>query len=110
VTNSELPVDLHVSVSFALGTLGAFRQFAWQAGGPNVGVIADIAERSGVHAHWLFVFEVAALEPAVAITRAAGDIVLDPVLLPGGGRLFVCDDPQGAAFALRERGPITPPW
>jgi predicted enzyme related to lactoylglutathione lyase len=88
-----------------LGALGAFRQFAWNAGGPGVGVIADIAARPGVHPHWLFVFEVAALDPAVAITRAAGGVVLDPVVLPGGERLFVCDDPQGAAFALRERRP-----
>jgi predicted enzyme related to lactoylglutathione lyase len=83
--------------------VGAFRQFAWSAGGPSVGVIADIAARPGVHPHWLFVFEVGALDAAVAMTRAAGGVVLDPFVLPGGERLFVCDDPQGAAFALCER-------
>lgn len=86
-----------------LSALGAFRQFAWQAGGPGVGIIADIAGRTGVHPQWLFVFEVTALESAVAIARGEGGLVLDPILLSGGERLFVCDDPQGAAFALRER-------
>ena len=86
-----------------LSALGAHAQFAWQAGGPSVGVIADIAGRPSVHPQWLFVFEVAGLETAVELTRAAGGSVLDPVVLPGGEQLFVCNDPQGAAFALRER-------
>ncbi|MEI9942542.1 MAG: VOC family protein [Pseudomonadota bacterium] len=92
--------------SVDLAALGAFRRFAWHAGGSNAGVIADIAGRPGVHPQWLFVFEVAALGRAVEITRTAGGVVLDPVVLPGGDTLFVCDDPQGAAFALRERRPL----
>jgi len=36
--------------------------------------------------------------------RAAGGLVLDPVTLPNGDRVAVCDDPQGAAFALHARG------
>ena len=88
-----------------LGTQGTFHQFAWDAGGASVGAIADIAARPGVHAHWLFFFEVDALEPAIAATRAAGGVVLDPIVLPSGERACVCDDPQGAAFALRERRP-----
>jgi len=86
-----------------LAALGAYRQFAWQPGQPSVGVIADIAARPGVHPQWLFVFEVAALTDAVELTRSAGGVVLAPFVLPGGETLFVCDDPQGAAFALRER-------
>jgi uncharacterized protein len=85
------------------GAHGNFQPFAFSAGGANAGVIGDIAARPGVHPHWLFVFQVAALEPVLAATRAAGGLVLDPIPLPGGGRLCVCDDPQGAAFALRER-------
>jgi predicted enzyme related to lactoylglutathione lyase len=85
-----------------LGAQGAFQQFAWRAGGPSVGAIGDIASRPGVHPHWLFFFEVDALEPAIASTRAAGGVALDPIVLPSGERACVCDDPQGAAFALRE--------
>jgi uncharacterized protein len=85
-----------------LGPLGRHHQFAWSAGGANVGGMADISGRPGVHAHWLFHFRVAALEPALVAVRAAGGLVLDPVTLPNGARLAVCDDPQGAAFALQE--------
>ena len=86
-----------------LGAHGDFQEFAWRAGGASVGALSDIAGRPGVHAHWLFFFEVDALEPAIAATRAAGGIVLDSFVLPSGERACVCDDPEGAAFALRER-------
>jgi uncharacterized protein len=89
-----------------LGAHGSFQRFAWHAGGASVGAIADIAARPGVHAHWLFFFEVDALEPAIAATRAAGGVALDPIVVPSGERVCVCDDPQGAAFALRERRPL----
>jgi predicted enzyme related to lactoylglutathione lyase len=88
------------------GADGAFQQFAWHAGGVSVGAFADIAARPGVHAHWLFFFEVDALDPAIAATHAAGGLALDPVVAPSGERVCVCDDPQGAAFALRERRPL----
>ena len=65
--------------------------------------MADLIARPGVHPHWLFHFSVAALEPAVAAVRAAGGVALDPVTLPNGARVAVCDDPQGAAFALQGR-------
>jgi len=86
-----------------LAALGAFCEFSFRPDGPREGVIADIAGRPGVHPQWLFVFEVPALASAVELTRAAGGLVLDPIALPGGEKIFVCDDPQGAAFALRER-------
>ena len=84
----------------------SLRPFAWHAGGVSVGAFADIAGRAGVHPHWLFFFEVDALDPVIAATRAAGGLVLDPVVAPTGERVCVCDDPQGAAFALRERRPL----
>ena len=86
-----------------LGAHGVHQQFAWDASGASVGWFTDIAGRPGRHPHWLFHFRVAALEPAVAAVRAARGLVLGPFVLPGGERLAVCDDPQGAAFALRER-------
>jgi len=86
-----------------LGAQGTFQQFAWQPGGDRVGVIGDIAGRPGVHPHWLFFFEVEALEPALSATRAAGGLALDPITLPNGTRACACDDPQGAAFGLLQR-------
>ena len=86
-----------------LGAEGSFQQFTWDAGGASVGAIADIAARPGVHPHWIFFFEVDALDVAIATVRAAGGLALDPFSLPSGGRGCACDDAQGAAFGLRER-------
>lgn len=85
-----------------LGALGVHHRFAWHAGGTNVGSMADIAGRPGVHPHWLYHFRVPALDPALTAVRAAGGVVMSPIELPGGDRIAVCDDAQGAAFALRE--------
>jgi len=85
------------------GPHGVFQQFAWRAGAENVGAIGDIAGRPGVHPHWLFFFEVDALDPTVAAMRCAGGVAVEHTMLPSGQRACVCDDPQGAAFALCER-------
>jgi predicted enzyme related to lactoylglutathione lyase len=85
-----------------LGAFGVLNQFAFGPNGTNEGAIARIAGRPGIHPHWLFHFRVAALEPALVFIRARGGLVLGPTLLPSGERIAVCEDPQGAAFALRE--------
>jgi predicted enzyme related to lactoylglutathione lyase len=82
---------------------GGFHPFAWHAGGPTAGAIVDVTGVQGRHPHWLFFFPVDVLERAIETTRAAGGLVLDPIVLPSGERVCVCDDPQGAAFALLER-------
>jgi predicted enzyme related to lactoylglutathione lyase len=43
-------------------------------------------------------------DPALAVLRSAGGVIVGPFVLPDGERVVVCDDPQGAAFALREQG------
>jgi uncharacterized protein len=97
----------HLTEPVDLGALGVLQQFAWQPGEASVGSMADIAGRPGVHPHWLFQFRVAALEPALVAVRAAGGVVIGPTVLPSGERIAVCDDPQGAAFGLRECSPAT---
>lgn len=87
-----------------LGMHGVFHPFAWERGGAAVGSMSGIAGRPGVHPHWLFHFRVGALDPAMEAVRAGGGIVLGPFTLPSGERIAVCDDPHGAAFALREPG------
>ena len=67
--------------------------------------MSDIAGRPGVHPAWLFHFRVAAFEPALGAVRAGGGVVFGSFVLPGGARSAVCDDPQGAAFALLEAAP-----
>ena len=83
-----------------LGELGIFHPFAWQRGGAVNGWMSDLKQRSGVHPHWLFQFRVSSLEPALETVRALGGLALGPYLSPGGHRVAVCDDAQGAAFAL----------
>lgn len=76
--------------------------FAWQGAGIAVGGVSSINDRPDVHPHWLFHFRVASLEPAIAAVRRAGGIALPPLVLPGGVKIAVCDDAQGAAFGLQE--------
>ena len=84
-----------------LGSLGGFHPFAGERGAPLVGSMSDIAGREGVHPHWLFHFRVRALGPAVEAVKGAGGKVFGPFTLPSGEQLAICDDPQGAAFAIR---------
>lgn len=86
-----------------LGPLGVYTQFSWRCGEASVGSMSAIDHRAGIHPHWQFHFRVVALEPALAVVREAGGVVVAVTELPDRGRVAVCDDPQGAAFALRER-------
>jgi predicted enzyme related to lactoylglutathione lyase len=86
--------------SFDLGRLGRFRQFSWGAGSVPVGTMADTAGRPELHPHWLFYFQVADLEAAIAQVAGHGGKVIGPAELPDGVRLAVCEDPQGAEFGL----------
>jgi predicted enzyme related to lactoylglutathione lyase len=81
----------------------AIQRFAWSAGEPDIGSIADLAGRPEVHPHWLFYFGVHALDDALAHVRGGGGLVAESLVLPNGVRLATCDDPQGAAFGLMER-------
>lgn len=78
----------------------ALHPFSWERGGPEAGAMMSIEGRPGVHPHWLFGLRVAALDPAMARVREQGGVVIGPFTLPNGERLAVCDDPQGAAFAM----------
>jgi uncharacterized protein len=86
-----------------LGDLGVLHDFSWRPGDPAAGSFTDITGRTGRHPHWLFHFGADDLERSSAIVRESGGLVLGPFELPDGTRVAVCDDPQGAAFALRER-------
>ncbi|HMJ16391.1 MAG TPA: hypothetical protein VK524_33485 [Polyangiaceae bacterium] len=91
--------------SVELGALGAYQQFSWRPGEASVGAVVDITGRPAVHPHWLFHFRVAALDAALLAVGSGGGVVAASVALPNGQRIAVCDDPEGAAFALTERSP-----
>lgn len=78
---------------------GTFTQFGWGDGAP-CGSIGDLAGKPHLHPQWLFHFRAPDLDRALALVRARGGVVLGPTLLPDGRRVAVCDDDQGAAFAL----------
>jgi len=51
--------------------------------------------------HWLCYVSVAnADEAATTVTKLGGKVVNGPMEVPGGGRIAMCLDPQGAAFAV----------
>jgi predicted enzyme related to lactoylglutathione lyase len=79
--------------------LGVFDQFGWGVDEPS-GSIGDIAATPHIHPQWLFFFRATDLERATSQVRANGGSVLGPTTLPDGRRVAVCDDPQGAQFAL----------
>ncbi|MFT3710125.1 MAG: hypothetical protein QM817_21040 [Archangium sp.] len=71
------------------------------AGGTEAsGAFVGIEGRSHVHPHWLFAMRVPELDAAIAAVKSGGGVVLPPFVLPSGERVAVCDDAQGAAFAL----------
>lgn len=76
--------------------------FAWTDTEPaNVSIHDFAASMPGVHTAWLFHFRVADLDATIAKVKAAGGFVAGVSELPGGDRLAVCDDPQGAFVAFR---------
>lgn len=83
---------------------GGLRLFAWRDGNEVVGGVGNTGRWPGVHAHWLFHLPVDDLEAALVRVRAHGGKVLEPFVLPSGMRVVACDDPQGAAFGLAQRG------
>lgn len=82
--------------------LGAFRTFAWSDGGSAVGMIAETARAPHIHTHWLFHLDVFDLDEALELFRIhGGQVVTEPMDTPAG-RISACDDPTGAAIALRQ--------
>jgi len=91
-----------LSAPFELGQLGQHRRLGYAKGDASVGLVSGVEGRPQVHPHWLFFFAVPSLEAAALRVRELGGVVIGPIELPSGGRVAVCDDPQGAAFGLIE--------
>lgn len=80
---------------------GELQHFRFDERSPEVGSIGSINGKAGRHPHWLFHMRVSDFDHAVATVRSMHGVVLGPFTLSNGERIAVCDDPQGAAFALR---------
>jgi uncharacterized protein len=79
---------------------GPHQPFSLADGDPAVGIFADRAAYPLAHPQWLVAFAVASLDTALAFVRAHGGQTQAPVDAGDGAMMAVCDDPQGAAFAL----------
>jgi predicted enzyme related to lactoylglutathione lyase len=84
--------------SFDMGALGVYQLFA--TGGAAVGGMmtktADTPE-----AHWLYYFNVDAIDAAAArAIKGGGKVLMGPHQVPTGQWIVQCTDPQGAMFAM----------
>ncbi len=80
------------------GPGGPYLMFA--AGKEMVGgMMTNSSGRPG--AHWLFLFNVDAIDAAVARIKAAGGkVTLEPMAVPGDSWIIEAEDPHGAVFGL----------
>jgi uncharacterized protein len=66
------------------------------------------ADERGVPPNWLVYFATDDLERSDAhAIELGGQVIVDPLEVPAGGRVSVVTDPQGAAFGLFD-GPLDP--
>src|SRR5215470_1470470 len=81
---------------------GRHVSFTWDGADQPAGSISNLAQQPHVHPQWLYFFRTAHLEDALSKVREHGGLTLPPVKNGRGDVVAVCDDPQGAAFALYE--------
>lgn len=80
-----------------MGDLGEYRFFAHQ--GRTIGAISPCVE--GGSQGWRYYIRVPSISKAVeAVKAGGGTISMGPHEVPGGDRIIIGNDPQGAEFAL----------
>jgi predicted enzyme related to lactoylglutathione lyase len=82
---------------------GRHVSFTWDEAESATGSISNLAQQPHVHPQWLYFFRTVRLEDALQKVRGHGGVTLPPMQNGRGDVVAVCDDPQGAAFALYER-------
>ncbi len=90
--------------SFELDSnLGAYQEFSYDGDSPVGGMVSSV-RLPGVHPHWLYSFAVRDLDASAAeVVTRGGTVVPLHVPAPITRRTVVCEDREGAAFALRQR-------
>ena len=81
-----------------MGPMGIYQ--TWAAAGPAIGGM--FTKGPGMPGpFWLFYFNVAAIDAAIArVAQAGGKVAHGPMQVPGGSWIAQCFDPQGAMFAM----------
>ena len=81
-----------------MGDMGVYQIFAID-GVPSGGMMTRMPDTPAPF--WLYYFNVAAVEPAIARVRnAGGQVLMGPHEVPGGSFIAQCLDPQGAMFGM----------
>jgi predicted enzyme related to lactoylglutathione lyase len=81
---------------------GRYRLFG--QGTRQLGGVYELPAGSPVAPHWLLYVRVNVLDATIERVRDhGGEVVVDPMEVPGGHRIAVCRDPQGGAFGLLQR-------
>lgn len=82
-----------------MGPAGVYQLYG--RGGRDLGGIYKTTPDMGGRSRWLCYVRVPSADAAAAsVTAAGGRVFHAPSDVPGGGRIAMCIDPQGAAFAV----------
>ena len=84
---------------FDMGEKGIYKMFGRDRF--TYGGVMKQPEGMGVPPHWLHYINVDSADAATErATQAGGNVMLPPMDVPGGGRISIMTDPQGAMFAV----------
>jgi len=87
--------------SFDMGPGDTYWMFRRAGGERPIGGMYNRPAGMSAPPHWLCYARVASADAAaLAVTRSGGKVVNGPMDVPGGDRVAMCVDPQGAAFAV----------
>ena len=86
-----------------MGDSGIYQMFG-RGGGESMGAVMNKPPMVPASS-WLFYFQVKDLDARAEEAKSLGGQILHgPMDVPGGGRIVVCMDPQGGAFAMYAGG------
>jgi len=90
-----------------MGEKGIYQMFGPEgAGGVTYGGMMDHPEEMPTPPQWLYYILVPDIEAAASrVKELGGEVFMGPMEVPGGDRIAMCVDPQGAAFALHAKAP-----
>ena len=84
-----------------MGPAGSYQMFRRSGGSRTLGGLYTKPPEMPAPPHWLCYVSVPSADKAAqAVTKLGGKVVTGPMQVPGGDRIAMCLDPQGAAFAV----------
>jgi predicted enzyme related to lactoylglutathione lyase len=90
--------------SMDLGEMGLYQMYG--LAGTTLGGMYNKPSDVPAPAHWLLYIMVKDVyDAADTVRKLGGEVLHDPMTVPGGDRVVRCTDPQGALFALHSKAP-----